>query len=100
MKTFRTSDEWIKRKPAIYLLSNKDANRFFKNFLKSDISIQSILSKFQWLGFVNGRYYTSLPRELIVRFFHVFRLDFELFDYSIDDVLLMGGHAPLQETEL
>lgn len=46
------------------------------------------------------RYYASLPRELIVRFFHTFRPDFDLFDYSIDEVLLMAGHPPLQDTEL
>ncbi|KZS20501.1 Uncharacterized protein APZ42_012878 [Daphnia magna] len=38
------------------------------------------------------KHYSSLPRELIMRFYHAFRMDFELFDYSINDILLKAGY--------
>ncbi|XP_046637689.1 uncharacterized protein LOC124315998 [Daphnia pulicaria] len=37
------------------------------------------------------KYYSSLPRDLILRFYDAFRMDFELFDYSINDILLKAG---------
>ncbi|KAI9563073.1 hypothetical protein GHT06_010530 [Daphnia sinensis] len=38
------------------------------------------------------KHYSSLPRELIMRFYNAFRMDFELFDYSINDILLKAGY--------
>ncbi|XP_057367355.1 uncharacterized protein LOC130688394 [Daphnia carinata] len=38
------------------------------------------------------KHYSSLPRELIMRFYDAFRMDFELFDYSINDILLKAGY--------
>ncbi|XP_057367487.1 uncharacterized protein LOC130688523 [Daphnia carinata] len=38
------------------------------------------------------KYYSSLPRELILRFYDAFRMDFELFDYSINEVLIKAGY--------
>lgn len=46
-----------------------------------------------------SRYYSTLPRELIVRVYHRYRLDFEMFDYSIDDILLKAGYEPLRTDE-
>ena len=43
------------------------------------------------------RYYSSLPRELILRVFRRFRLDFELYDYSINDILIKAGYEPIDE---
>lgn len=43
------------------------------------------------------RYYSSLPRDLILRVFQRFRIDFEMFDYSINDTLLRAGYAPLTD---
>lgn len=43
------------------------------------------------------RYYSSLPRELILRFYSKFRMDFELFDYSINEILAKAGYDPIQE---
>ncbi|XP_046449110.1 uncharacterized protein LOC124197625 [Daphnia pulex] len=37
------------------------------------------------------KYYSSLPRDLILRFYDAFRMDFELFDYSINDILVKAG---------
>jgi hypothetical protein len=41
------------------------------------------------------RYYSSLPRELILRFYDAFRMDFELFDYSINDILIKAGYKTI-----
>ncbi|KAK4026270.1 hypothetical protein OUZ56_015280 [Daphnia magna] len=38
------------------------------------------------------KYYASLPRKLILRFYDAFRMDFELFDYSINEVLIKAGY--------
>lgn len=45
------------------------------------------------------RYYSSLPRDLILRVFERFRIDFEMFDYSINDILLKAGYAPLTDNK-
>ena len=41
----------------------------------------------------------SLPRELIVRVYNRYRIDFEMLDYSVDDVLLKAGYEPLQHED-
>jgi hypothetical protein len=41
------------------------------------------------------RYYSSLPRDLILRFYDAFRMDFELFDYSINDILVKAGYRTI-----
>jgi len=45
-------------------------------------------------------YYSLLPRDLVLRVFRRFRLDFEMFDYNINEVLEKGGHLPITEEEL
>ena len=49
-----------------------------------------------WL-FSDFSYYASLPKELILRVYKRFRPDFELFDYSINEILLKAGHDPIDE---
>lgn len=49
--------------------------------------------------FVLIRYYASLPRELILRFYDAFRVDFEMFDYSINDILVKAGYETINELE-
>ena len=46
---------------------------------------------------ISYRYYSSLPRELILRFYDRFRLDFEMFDYSINEILEKAGYDPIVE---
>jgi len=41
------------------------------------------------------RYYSSVPRDLILRVYARYRIDFEMFDYSINETLLKAGYAPL-----
>ena len=47
----------------------------------------------------NKQFYSSLPRDLIVRVYHRYRTDFEMFDYSIDETLVKAGYAPLRSDE-
>lgn len=44
-----------------------------------------------------SRYYSSLPRELILRFYDAFRMDFDMFDYSINDILLKAGYETIED---
>lgn len=43
------------------------------------------------------RYYSSLPRSLILSVYQAYKPDFELFDYSINDVLLKAGYNPISK---
>ena len=45
------------------------------------------------------RHYSLLPRELILRVYRRYQLDFEMFDYSIDDILIKAGHELLRVDE-
>lgn len=40
-------------------------------------------------------FYAKVPRELLLRVYQAFKLDFELFDYDFNEVLILGGHQPL-----
>lgn len=45
-------------------------------------------------------YYSSVPRELILRFYDKFRLDFHLFGYSINEILVKAGYQTIEEEQL
>ncbi|KAI9563063.1 hypothetical protein GHT06_010520 [Daphnia sinensis] len=57
------------------------------------INRKTIPSKFKIA--LEKKYYSSLPRKLILRFYDAFRMDFELFDYSINEVLIKAGYETL-----
>jgi len=43
------------------------------------------------------KYYSSVSRQLILRVYERFRLDFEMFDYSINEILARAGYEPIDE---
>ncbi len=40
--------------------------------------------------------YSCLPRNLLIRLYSVYKLDFDLFDYDFSDVLLAAGYEKIQ----
>lgn len=40
-------------------------------------------------------FYSKVPRETLMRIYHAYKLDFELFDYDFNQVLLLAGYDPL-----
>ena len=43
--------------------------------------------------------YSSVPRELLLRVFSSFRLDYEMFGYDINKTLTLAGYSPLSHKE-
>lgn len=48
-------------------------------------------------GSTVNHYYQSLSPDLIARVYRRYRLDFEMFQYDILDVVREGGHCQLQD---
>ena len=77
----------------------------YRSVEEEDRAREEVLSKFFFttlhasslLSPFHLRYYSSLPRELILRFYSKFRMDFELFDYSINEILKKAGYDPIHE---
>ena len=42
-------------------------------------------------------FYSSVPRSLLLRVFQRYRLDYEMFGYSINTALRLGGHDPIPD---
>lgn len=40
------------------------------------------------------RYYSKVPRSLLLAVYRAYQLDFELFDYDINEFLDQVGHEP------
>ena len=40
-------------------------------------------------------FYSKVPRETLMRIYNAYKLDFELFDYDFNQVLLLAGYDPL-----
>ncbi len=71
-----------------------------ETWTKVEFKFKAVYVQFLFeLTFFKYRHYSSLPRQLIVRVYHRYRIDFEMFDYSIDDVLIKAGYEPLLQHE-
>ena len=44
-------------------------------------------------------YYKTVPRQLLVRVYQAYKLDFQLFQYDFNDVLKLAGYQPLSSIE-
>jgi len=40
-------------------------------------------------------FYSKVPRSTLIRVYEVYKLDFELFDYDFNQVLMLAGYEPL-----
>ena len=42
---------------------------------------------------IHGEYYSQISPELMLRVYEKFKLDFDLFEYDLIDILKLGGHC-------
>ena len=42
---------------------------------------------------------SSVPRELLLRVYSKYKIDYEMFGYSINTALAIGGHDLLKDNE-
>ena len=40
-------------------------------------------------------FYSKVPRSTLLRVYEAYKLDFELFDYDFNQVLILAGYEPL-----
>ena len=40
-------------------------------------------------------FYSKVPRDTLLRIYQAYKLDYELFDYDFNQVLLLAGYDPI-----